>query len=81
MDSISDYFSKDQRISELEKELKALKDRYENMISKRLSTRAESAIKLLKANRLSHAKIAAKAHLSTYHVNRLSSELKKGWHD
>ena len=81
MSDLSEFFSDKDKIKKLEAELLLLKAKYEKILSTALTVRADKAIKLIKLNKFSHAEIAEKASLSVYHINRLSSELKKGIRD
>ena len=81
MDTIAGWISDKDRIAELEKELYSITTKYNKLISKGLTVRSANAIKLLKKKRMTNEKIAEKVSLSLYHINRLSSELRRGLRD
>ena len=81
MNDLKSYFSQQDKIKQLESEVELWKKKYNTIISKGLSVRAEKALRLLKQGNMTHREISEKVFLSLYHIRRLSSELKKGLRD
>ena len=86
LDTIASYFSKDERIVELEKQLADMTAKYDKLCGEKVllagrDVRKYKAAELLKKGKLKHIQIAERTSLSIYQVNRLSIELNKGLRD